>query len=331
MSHVGFRLSHGVAFAGDAGHDRNSRAVEAQMGKTNPAEKLMPFLRGVFRKIDQLVSFLFMRAPNERDEVSVQRGGVDPIAFGGEADGAPLEIDIAESNSGFGDSTTLSHCNEPRIVHPRVLFPEGDFNLLLFVGCDFGLLFWRHSFVSESQTRIGVNVIPPNCFLQNGRQNFQLSERGVECSRSYNITWRIGAELGIRSANLVRYLKRGDHIDMLQVGSDRGPGISVSSQRFWIRILVSKKSWNPNIEPVALSVSIHVQLAHGVLCGYLFDLSKGPVVVDANFGAFISPCAIWALISNPVIWACVSLIIRCHVVQHSAANQDSSMTVSRGK
>ena len=72
MSHVGFRLSHGVAFAGDAGHDRNSRAVKAQMGKTNPAEKLMPFLGGVFWKIDKLAPLLFLRTPNEGNEVSVK-------------------------------------------------------------------------------------------------------------------------------------------------------------------------------------------------------------------------------------------------------------------
>src|SRR5262249_46338682 len=158
--HVGFRLSHGVAFAGNAGHDRNSRAVEAQMGKTNPAEKLMPLLRGIFREIDELVSVLFMRAPNERNEVSVKRGCVDAIAFGSKADSAPLEIDIAESNGGFGDSTTLSHRHDPRFIHPRLLFLECYFDLPLFVGGDFRLLFWRRSFVPEFQAGISVNIIP---------------------------------------------------------------------------------------------------------------------------------------------------------------------------
>lgn len=326
MSDIRFGLSHGVAFAGDAGYDRDARAMKAQMGKTNSAEKLMPFFRGVFWKVDKLVPLPFLRAPNERDKVSVKRSCVDAIAFGGKADRASLQIDVAQRDSGFRDTAALSHRHEPGVIHPWLLFPECCFNLRLFVRRDFRLLSGRHSFVPEFQAGISVNVIPPNCFLQNGRENFQLSERGVKCSRSDNTTWRICAELGIRSADLVRYLKRRDHVDVLQVGSDRGPGISVSSQRFWIRILVSKESWNPNIEPVALSISIHVQLAHGVLCGHLFYLSKGAVVVDANLGAFICPGAIGPLISNPVVWACVSLVIRCHAVQHSAAKHDSSMT-----
>jgi hypothetical protein len=37
------------------------------------------------------------------------------------------------------------------------------------------------------------------------------------------------------------------------------------------------------------------------------------------------------LISNPVVRACVSLVIRCHSVQHSAAKQNSSMTISLGR
>jgi hypothetical protein len=37
------------------------------------------------------------------------------------------------------------------------------------------------------------------------------------------------------------------------------------------------------------------------------------------------------LISNPVVRAGVSFIIGCHAVQHSAAKQDRSTTISRGR
>lgn len=331
VSHIGFRLSHRVTFAGNSSYDGDSRAVKAEVGKTNSAEKLMPFLGGIFRKTDKLVPLLFLRSAHERHKLLVKGGCVDTIAFCGKADRAALQIDVAQRDSGFRDTAALSHRDQPRVIHPRRLFLQCRFNLPLFVDRDFRLLFWRHSFVSEFQARIGVDVVAPDCFLQNGGENFQFCERRIECSCSDKMAWWIGAELGIGSANLVGYLKRRDYVYVVQIGSNRGPGVSVSRQRFRIRVLISKETWHPNIEPVALSISIDVQLAHRVFCGYLFDLSKRTVVVGANLGAFICPGAVWTLISNPVVRACVSLVIRCHSVQHSAAKQNSSMTISLGR
>ena len=149
MSHVRFGLSHGVIVAGDSGDDGNSCAVKAQMWKTNSAEKLMPFFRGVFGKIHKLMSVLFLRPPNERDKVSMKRGGVDAITFCRKADGAALQIDVPQRNSGFGDSTALSHCHEPRVVHPRLLFAKRFLNCALFGECNFGFLFRGDSLVAE--------------------------------------------------------------------------------------------------------------------------------------------------------------------------------------
>ena len=331
MPHIGFGLSHGVTFAGDSGHDGDSRAVKAQVRKANPAKKLMPFFRGVFWKIQKLVSLLSLRSPYERDNVSVKRGCVDTIAFCGKGDCAALQVDVAQRHRGFRDTATLSHRYKPGVMHPWVLFPQCGFNLSLFVGSDFWLLFWLHSFVPELQTGIGVDVVASNCFLEDGRQNFQLSERSIECSRPDDVAGRIGSELRICPADLVRYLKWRDHVDVLEICSNGGPGVGVSCQRLGIRILISKESWHPNVEAIALSVSIDVKFAHRVLCGYLFDLSKRAVVFDSDFGTLVCPGAVWALISNPVKRACVSFVIRCHRVQHSAAKPNSSMTVSRAK
>src|SRR5262245_51519522 len=121
MSYIGFRLSHGGTFAGYSGNDRDSGAVKAQMRKTNSAEKLMPFFGRVFWEIYELVPLLFLRSPNEREKVSVKRGCVNTIAFGGKAYCAALQIDVPQRDGGFGDSTALSHCHEPRVIHPRIL------------------------------------------------------------------------------------------------------------------------------------------------------------------------------------------------------------------
>jgi hypothetical protein len=328
---IGFGLSHRVTVARDSRDDRDSCAVKAQMRQTNSAEKLMPFLSGVFWKIDELVPLLLLRPAHERYEVGVERGGMDATALRSKADRAALQIDVSQWNSGFGDSTTLSHRNEPRILHPRRLFLKGGFDLALLVGRDFGLLLRWRPFVPKLKTWIGVDVITSDCFLQNRRENFEFCESSIEFSRSDNIAGWVSAELGIGSADLVRYLKRRDHIDVIQIRGHRGPCVSVSRQRFRIRILISKEPRNPNVEPIALSVSIGVQFAHCMLCGYLFDLSKRAVGVNSNFGTLVRPGGIRPLISNPVERACVSLLIRCHALQHSAAKQNPSMTISRGK
>lgn len=324
MSDIGFCLGHGVIVAGDAGDDGYSCAVKAQVRQTNSAEKLMPFLGGVFREIDKLLPLLFSGTPNEGNEVSVKRGCMNAVAFGGKADGAALQIDVLQRHGGFGNSTTLSHCHEPRVIHPRLLFLECCFDFALLGQGDFWLLFWGNSLVPEFETRIGVDVVASHCFLQNGRENFQLCQCSIEFPRPNNMAGRAGTELRISPANLVRYLKRRDNVNVIKIGRDRRPRVRVSCQRFWIRVLSSKESGHPNVKPIALSVSINVQLAHGVLGGDLFDLPNGTLVVDSDFGTLICPGAIWTLISNPIVWACVSLVIRCHAVQHSAAKQNSS-------
>ena len=310
MSNIGFGLSHGGAIAGESGHDGNSGAVKAQMGETNSAEKLMPLLGCMFGEIDKLLPLLFFRPPHERYQIDVNRGGVDTIALCCEADRAALQIDVVHRDSCFRDTATLAHRHEPRILHPWLLFPKCCFDFVLLSAGDFRLLFWWDSFVSEFQTWIGVDVISAHCFLQNRRENFQLCQRRIEFSRSDKITGWISAELRIGSANLIRDLKRRDHIDVIQIGGDRGPCVSVPCQRFRIRVLISKETWDPNVEPIALSVSIDVQFMHGVLCSYLLDLPKRAVVIDSNFGTLVCPGAVEALISNPVERACVSLVIK---------------------
>jgi hypothetical protein len=221
MSDVGFGLSHGVIIARNSGDNGNPCAVKAQVRKANSAKKLVPFFRGLFWKIHELVPVLFLRSAYERDEVGMERRGVDAIAFCRKADRAPLEIDVPQRDSGFGDSATLSHCHEPRIIHPPVLFSESCFDFPLLGERDFRLLFWGDSSVSEFQAWVGVDVIPSNCFLENCGEDLQLCERGIEFSGSHNTTRWVRPELRIGSANLIRYLKWRDHIDVLQVRCNR--------------------------------------------------------------------------------------------------------------
>ena len=331
MPNISFGLGHGVTVASDSGHDSDACAMKAQMGKTDSSEKLVPFFSGVSGEIDEITPFLFLCLSYERHEVVVKRGCVDTVAFRRKTDRALMQVDVVERDRGFGDPTTLSHCHEPRIMHPLFLFAKCRFDLRLLIGGDFRLLFWGNSFVAKFKTRIGIDVIAPDCFLEDRRENFQLRESGIERPWTNKVARWIGAKLRISPANLVRYLKRRDYVDVVQVRCNRRPCVRVSCQSFRIRILITKESWHPIVEAVALSVSIDVQFAHRVLCRYLFDLSERAVVVDSNLGAFVCPGGVWALVPNPVKRTCVSLVIGCHAVQHSAAKQDSSMTVSRGK
>src|SRR2546430_99644 len=128
MSHIGFSLSHGMTVARDPRDDGYACAVEAQMWKPNSAKKLMPFFSGVFGKIDNTVPLGFFCAAHEGEKVGMQRRGVDAITFCRKADSAALQIYVAQWDSGFGDSTTLSHCNQPRIRHPWLLLPKCGFD-----------------------------------------------------------------------------------------------------------------------------------------------------------------------------------------------------------
>jgi hypothetical protein len=331
MSDISFGLSHRMTGTRDSSDNGDTGAVKAQMRKTNSAEKVMPFFCGVLRQIDELLPLLFLGAPNERDDISMNRGGVNAIAFHAKTDRAAFQIYIADRHSRLRDTAALSHRHQPRILHPRVLFLERCFDFVLLGRGNFWLLPWRDSLVPEFQTWIGCDVIPPYGFLQNGRENFQLSERCVELSCPDHVARWIRAELRIRSANLIRYLKRRNYVDVLQIRGNRRPRVRISCQRLGIRILICKESWHPNVEAIALSVSIDVKFAHGVLCRYLFYLSKRAVVVDSNLGTLVCPGAIGALVSNPIEWADVSLVIRCHALQHSAAKQNPSMTISLGR
>ena len=331
VSDVSFGLCHRVTVAGNSGYDGDSSTMEAQVWKANPTEKLVPFLGGVFRELDELVPFLFLSQAHQRHEVVVQRGCMDTIAFSNEADGFCLQIDVLQRDCSFGKAAALSHCNHPAVLHPRILLTKRSFDLALFVACNFRLLLRRRSFVSKLQARISIDITATNRLLENRRENFQLCQRRIESSCAHNVAGRTGSELRIRSTNLVRHLKWRNHIDVIQIRRNGRPCVYVAEQGFRVRILIGKETGHPDIKSIALSVSIDVEFSHCVLGRDLFDLSQRAVVVDADLGSFVGPGAIRALVSQPVIRAGVSPVIRCHVMQHSAAKQNQSMTISRGR
>ena len=47
-----------------------------------------------------------------------------------------------------------------------------------------------------------------------------------------------------------------------KIGGNRGPGVSVSRQRFGFAYRLSEETWEPTVEPVGFSGSIPVELAH---------------------------------------------------------------------
>jgi len=166
MTHVGFRFGHRSPRSGQLRHDGNPCAMEAEVGKSDAFEKLMPLLGRVFWQIDKPVPLCGSGRLHQRHKILVERGGMNPASLGIKADRFGLQIDIAKRHGGFREAAPLTHCHKPAIPHPGISGFQRLFDFrALFVG-DLGFLFRGCSFEAEPHARVGVDEASPHGLLQ---------------------------------------------------------------------------------------------------------------------------------------------------------------------
>lgn len=332
MSNVRLRLGHRVALSGQPSNDCNAGAMKAQMGQADALEELMPFFGGIFRKLDQVGALLSPRDTEQRQQISVQRSSVHAAAFGEKHYRSGLGINVGEGNGGLGQPASLAHRNKPAITHPLIAGRQFPLDPLLFIARNFRLLFRAGAFQAKPQAWIRGDVTAFDRLLQDRRENLQLCESGIERTASNDFSgWR-RAKLRIIDADSVSHLQRRNNFAVLQVCREGGPRAHVTSNRFRIGKVAPKKLRHPSVKSMRTAVLVELGFVHGVLCHHLFDLSKRAVALDADAGSLVAPRPVCALILEIIEGTGLPNVVRSHVVvQHSAANQNPSMTNSRGK
>ena len=179
MPYVGLGLVDRMSCPRQARGNRHARAMEANMVRQAKAfEKLVPFLGRVFRKFNKGFPFSLLRFLDERQQVIVNRCGVDSSALDVKRDGLRFQIDVAHRHGGFGEAAALAHGNQPTVAHPLLLVCQTLLDGLLVLCRDFVFEWCGLLSEAESHARVRVDEAASYGFLQDHRKQFKF----LQCS-----------------------------------------------------------------------------------------------------------------------------------------------------